>query len=127
MDAGRRGPFRPAGTPPGKKSFVVIRCFPGGCVSVFDFFAKKLEKSLERDEKLAYLCTRFRAGNGPWAWGEGRGGARFFDTDETRKDKQRRASGMFFFAGRQEALARTMKITKETHTMQSLILAQDER
>ena len=32
-----------------------------------------------------------------------------------------------FFAGRQEALARTMKITKETHTMQSLILAQDER
>ena len=28
--------------------------------------------------------------------GKDEGGARFFDTDETRKDKQRRASGMFF-------------------------------
>ena len=86
----------PSGRRRGKKYFVVPRCFPGGWVSVFDFFAKKLEKSLDWDKKMAYLCTRFRAGNGPWAWGEGRGGAGFFDTDETRKDKQRRASGMFF-------------------------------
>ena len=87
----------PSGRRRGKKYFVVPRCFPGGWVSVFDFFAKKLEKSLDWDKKMAYLCTRFRAGNGPWAWRERtRGRARFFDTDETRKDKQRRASGMFF-------------------------------
>ena len=79
-----------------RKNIPVPRCFPGGWVFGADFFAKKLEKSLDWDKKLAYLCTRFRAGNGPWARGEGRGGARFFDTDETRKDKQRRASGMFF-------------------------------
>ena len=79
-----------------RKNIPVPRCFPGGWVFGADFFAKKLEKSLDWEKKLAYLCTRFRAGNGPWAWGEGRGGARFFDTDETRKDKQRRASGMFF-------------------------------
>ena len=35
-----------------------------------------MEKSLDWDKKLAYLCTRFRAGNGPWARGEGRGGER---------------------------------------------------
>ena len=87
----------PPGRRRGKKYFVVPRCFPGCWVFGADFFAKKLEKSLERDKKMAYLCTRFRAGNGPWArGGRTRGGARFFDTDETRKDKQRRASGMFF-------------------------------
>ena len=91
------------------------------------FFAKKLEKSLDWDEKLAYLCTRFRAGNGPWARGEGRGGERGSLTRMRRGKTSSDGRPACFFAGRQEALARTMKITKETHTMQSLILAQDER
>ena len=100
MDAGHRGPFRPVGTPPGEKIFCRSPLFSRLLGFWGRFFRKKVGEKFglggEIGLSLHPLSGRERSlGEG----GRTRGRARFFDTDETRKDKQRRASGMFFFCG----------------------------